>query len=147
MNFNWNNNYLLGIEDIDSQHHSFLNLIKKLNDVFQSVEDPKYVKKLIAEINAYAKYHFISEENFMYSINYPNIEEHRLEHLEILDVLSEKEIALSINNFNEACEEIIAFLLKWFKSHTSLEDKQIATFYFKNKVQIGDHSERNAEKS
>ena len=56
----WESGYELGIEDIDLQHHFFFNLINRLSNELLQAKDVQFRLDLINELNAYAKFHFIS---------------------------------------------------------------------------------------
>ena len=79
----WNQKYDLGVEDIDFQHHFFLNLINRLAKDLLELDNTDYQLSLISELNAYANFHFISEENMMRRANYPELEIHQKHHLDI----------------------------------------------------------------
>ncbi len=53
-------------------HHYFLNLINRLSDGLKMTTNPSRRSSLVAELNAYAHFHFISEENIMAKENYPD---------------------------------------------------------------------------
>ena len=53
----WNQKYELGIEDIDLQHHYFLNLIKKISNLIKHPNFRVFKSRLISELNAYARFH------------------------------------------------------------------------------------------
>jgi hemerythrin len=67
----WNKQYEIGIDDIDVQHHYFANLINPLGKHLLKPGDLDYKKSLVNELNAYARFHFTSEENLMKLEGYP----------------------------------------------------------------------------
>lgn len=125
---NWKFEYNLGIEDIDLQHHFFANLINRLSEEFKSSDNPEYQSALISELNAYARFHFISEENMMFLAGYPRLNEHRKHHLNLLEKLSDKENIFRLNPSQEDAEEVIHFLIDWFMNHTVQEDRLFADY-------------------
>lgn len=133
-NIVWNAIYELGIEDIDYQHHYFLNLINRLTDELQKVEDERYKLTLISELNAYARFHFISEENMMQREGYPRLQEHREHHHDLIDQLSIRQNMLLLKDSEKEANEIIDFLVNWFLNHTNHEDRLFADYlHAKNK--------------
>ena len=127
-NIIWRKEYELGIEDIDFQHHFFVNLINRLKDELLQANNPEYRQALISELNAYARFHFISEENMMRREGYPKLQEHRNSHIELIDQLSAKENLLFLRNSSKEVEGIIDFLANWFLNHTSHEDRLFTDF-------------------
>lgn len=127
--FDWKTEYDLGIEDIDFQHHFFLNLINRLSNELRMTTQPSRRTALIAELNAYARFHFVSEENMMSKAGYPNLGEHRQHHLDLISTLNSKEAMLQLRKSDESAEDIVEFLQNWFINHTVGEDRLFADFY------------------
>ncbi len=122
----WNTAYLIGIDEIDFQHQYFLKLIYRLSSELERTVDPHYRLLLLQELNKYAKFHFLSEENIMFSIGYPELEEHRKLHFELIETLN-----LKSGYYGEgkiASGEVIEFLYDWFVGHTVEVDKKIGVF-------------------
>lgn len=125
----WKTDYDLGIEDIDFQHHYFLNLINRLTAELKSTTARERQAALIAELNAYARFHFISEENMMAKAGYPELEAHRQKHLDLIGQLNSREALLQLENSSLRAEQVIDFLREWFLSHTTGEDRLFVDFY------------------
>lgn len=124
----WHDTYALGVEDIDLQHHYFLNLINRLGTEIAKPENQEYVEALISELNAYARFHFTSEETMMLHSDYPQYEAYRRHHIELIELLSIKEYNLLHPKSTEEAEAIIDFLTEWFVHHTMEEDRAFTTF-------------------
>jgi len=122
----WRSSYELGIEDIDFQHHYFLNLINRLANELERAESLERQNALISELSAYARFHFISEENFMFAAGYREFAEHKNLHFELLDQLSSRTNMLAIHKSEIAGGDIIDFLIDWFLHHTSTIDRVFA---------------------
>ena len=84
---------------------------------------------LIAELNAYARFHFISEENMMAKANYPQLEDHRKHHLDLISKLNSREAMLQLEKSDKSAQHIVDFLVSWFVNHTTGEDRLFADFY------------------
>jgi hemerythrin len=122
----WHSKYELGIEDIDFQHHFFLNLINRLANELRQSDNLERQNALISELSAYARFHFISEENIMFAAGYPDFIEHKNLHFELLDQLSSRTNRLAIQKSDTAGVDIIDFLIDWFLHHTSTIDRVFA---------------------
>ena len=129
----WENKYELGVEDIDLQHHYFLNLINRIAQEIGRSRDDLYLNALVSELNAYAKFHFISEETMMVHADYPRYQEHRRHHLDLIQRLSIEEYNLLNRQSDERVEETLNFLTEWFLEHTNKEDRQFAEFLMHSK--------------
>lgn len=126
--FSWNSKFETGIKRIDFEHEVFLDLINCLKFAIENKIDDEQINGLIMEIEKYAEFHFVSEENFMKRIKYPHLEEHRSIHL---DLLEDFNIAKhKVKNHNE----LIKFLYDWFINHTIAEDGRIKDFIEENDI-------------
>ena len=124
----WKPNYELGIEDIDYQHHFFINLINRLSDELAATDSPEYRTAIVSELSAYARFHFISEENMMSRAGYPEIDAHKRHHRELLDQLSIKQTRLEMRQSEQEQQAILDFLVQWFFEHTTREDRLFADY-------------------
>lgn len=119
----WKPVFNIGVEDIDFQHHYFLNLINRLSHELSEADNPDYRLSLVKELNAYAKFHFLSEENMMWQAGYPDLEAHRRLHLQLIDQLSHRQASLILKPSKRSARAILEFLAEWFLKHTQHEDQ------------------------
>lgn len=124
----WSPGYVLGVEDMDLQHHFFANLINRLAVELHDSDDPDYQTALVSELNAYARFHFLSEENIMRRHNYPALEQHKQHHRELLEQLSNYGGMFMLKRSEHLGDKVISFLSEWFLAHTLREDRQFAEF-------------------
>ena len=66
--------------------------IKKLfslaNEIYNCREDIDEIKKIVKELIKYTKFHFSNEENYMKSINYLGLKDHKRLHEKIIKELA-----------------------------------------------------------
>lgn len=62
----------------------------------------------------------------MDAIGYPDLQSHRLQHYNLIEVLSNKMLGLDMDQYEP--EEIERFLIGWFVNHVTHEDSQIGDF-------------------
>ena len=122
----WKKSYETGIEEIDLQHHYFLTLINKLNQAFGQDHNEIYLHRLLEELIHYAQFHFISEENMMFAIGYPQLKEHSAHHSDLIDRVRMKSNLVELDQIKAT--EVVDFLYEWFVNHTLHEDMLIAEF-------------------
>lgn len=130
----WSASYELGIEDVDLQHRFFFNLINRLALELQQAKDMQYRTDLINELNAYAKFHFISEENMMRKARYPDFLQHKAQHVELIEQLSSKENMLFLTDGAVEAEAVIRFLGEWFLQHTRNVDRKFCQYVLGKKM-------------
>ncbi|MCB1956693.1 MAG: bacteriohemerythrin [Rhodocyclaceae bacterium] len=121
----WSPRFELGIPEVDLQHHYFADLINRLLEELGTA-DTRYQKRLIRELDAYARFHFISEENLMFRAGYPQLDEHARHHFALIDELNVRETRFAHGQI--AATDITDFLIAWFLHHTAREDRSFADF-------------------
>ena len=122
----WKDEYLTDVDEIDLQHKSFVKLINRLNIVHDFNNEKAIAIRILSEIEKYAQYHFISEENIMFLTRYPAIDRQQQAHAALLDEFIHR--VQSYMNDKGTIEDIIIFLEAWFVRHTVEEDKKIGTY-------------------
>lgn len=122
----WKKNYEVGNIEIDSQHKTFLKIIEKLQNAYDNKLNDSLLLGYVIELYKYAAYHFISEENLMLAHHYPNYEEHKKLHDELLKELVDNITTFKIEYID--IEKLIRFSLSWFIKHTTTIDKNIVEY-------------------
>lgn len=131
----WHKSYEIGVEDIDLQHHYFVNLIGRIGEQIADSDNKAYIAALVNELNAYARFHFSSEETMMVHSDYPDYEEHKKHHIDLIQRLSVEQYKLLQEGSASKLEEITDFLMDWFLHHTRKEDKAFADYLHKRNMQ------------
>ncbi len=122
--FEWNTKYEVGNPRIDFEHRIFLDLIAQFAEQAHHGVPIKRLQKTCAEIYKYAAFHFFSEENMLEDAGYRQIDDHRKLHKDLLESLSTFSNSLSVDAYQ--ADELTEFLLRWFTSHTMVEDTKHA---------------------
>lgn len=122
--------YLLGIEPIDSQHRKLLELteevyclLKDENMLFKCAD----IRKILGGIKEYTLQHFRDEEEYMKSVGYQDLEGHRLQHAEFARKVNEFEEhvkRLNIGTQDNMILELLDYLGNWLEKHICEEDKK-----------------------
>ncbi len=122
----WSDAYRIGNARIDAEHQIFLGLIADFQSQRLQSAPQERLNRILQEVLKYAEFHFLSEENLMIDCGYPGLTEHRLHHMHLLSragvKLHEMELGLCTP------EEVEAFLLDWFLTHTRSEDQKIVEY-------------------
>jgi hemerythrin len=77
------------VEEIDRQYKDFLKLINRLNILHGKGDPPVLISRFLRELGAYAAYHFVSEENIMVLLKYPDLSRQEAEHQKLLEAFSQ----------------------------------------------------------
>jgi hemerythrin-like metal-binding protein len=124
--FVWKESFNTGNNNIDSQHRILLEYLNQCLEKSSSSQDDFFTHTLFIELEEYSRIHFKTEENFMKSCNYPNIDEHIKQHNLFNKQLEQLETAL-INGDKHIMATITTFLRDWFIQHILDHDKKIVT--------------------
>ncbi len=72
----WDDAYSLGIKNIDDQHKKLFDIVDKIFSLQESKDVKGNIRTILHELFEYIKVHFKDEEEFMKSINYPDLAYH-----------------------------------------------------------------------
>ncbi len=128
----WNNDYLLGIEAIDTQHKQFVGIINEFYENLTSGLLKENTQNLVEKVYEYTEYHFSEEEKLMSSIQYPGLSEHIKIHESIKNTIRDYKIKIS-NEETVVTMGLTRELREWIKDHILVEDKKYAEYYFQHK--------------
>jgi hemerythrin-like metal-binding protein len=126
----WNPGIVLGIKEIDLEHQTFVIMINQLDD-YQN--QPAMASRIIQALVRYAAFHFQSEENIMFAVNYPALEAHRSSHLDLLDHLNIVLLELRTGE-TQNYQQILEFFKDWYVNHTTKIDMRFAEFLNQQEV-------------
>lgn len=125
--FEFTDDCIIGIEQIDEEHRYLFELLNRThaltsmdyqNDHYQAIKD------IIAELDNYAEQHFANEEAYMEQIRDPELILQRAQHA----FFREKVMMLDLANIDEVEEqwkvldELVTFLARWLYHHILSSD-------------------------
>jgi hemerythrin len=84
----WDDRYMIGIEMIDEQHKKLFDLVNRLYDLDDDNSSKEELRIILYEFSDYMQTHFNEEEEYMKSINYNLLDEHKQLHADIIDNLA-----------------------------------------------------------
>ncbi|MDZ7817249.1 MAG: hemerythrin family protein [Aliarcobacter sp.] len=123
--FPWNDNFKMGIDEIDVQHNKLIELLNNLANILTQEESVE-IESAFSELAQYAQYHFESEEAIWrkYLKDSDLVIAHEKSHKSFLP----KVIAIRAKNDNlqDTIEEIVLFLIRWLAFHIIDEDKRLS---------------------
>ena len=133
----WTPDYLTGIDEIDFQHQYFLKLINRIESKLATIALNHGHSPLLKELVLYARFHFLSEENFMVEAAYPGLDEHLELHQQLIQELN-NELQMLEQDMTEP-GHIVKMLSNWFREHTLVEDQKYATYLQEHAGRSPDH--------
>ncbi|MDH5327594.1 MAG: bacteriohemerythrin [Gammaproteobacteria bacterium] len=118
----WNDEFILEINEVDTQHHWLVDATNKLHDeISKDQPDNGVVGDILAGLVEYAMNHFIMEEEMFQRFSYPETAEHKQEH----DAFNVKAMQL-LDHYEQGqvvAQEALEFLKNWLRHHILEIDK------------------------
>ncbi len=124
----WGDALKIGVSAFDEHHHMLVEIINKLDDsLAEDKEDRRQAVGLILrDLYDYTVMHFRAEEDYMKTIGYPALDDHRQMHSELAERLQKRiDVYLSGKPMEIS---LMAFLRDWLLNHILEEDRKYAEF-------------------
>jgi hemerythrin len=126
----WSNELSVGIEEIDEQHKVLVDLVNKMHEAIHQRHGNEVVQGILADLAEYTRIHFAVEESLMRILNYPDYDNHKEIHEELLESVSD--LLEKVASGKTAIGfELMHFLKTWLTKHIMEEDKQYTGFFLK----------------
>lgn len=123
----WSNDYSVGIEDIDNDHKKLIDLINRFQTAIYYNTGSGFEQKALNELVDYTKYHFAKEEDLLEKHGYPQFDEHKQEHVEMIKRV-ENYIVEHRDEGHQSLARISKYLRNWLIKHINGTDKQYSEF-------------------
>lgn len=127
--FEWRDEYNIGVEVIDREHRRLFQIINKLFHFKEQEKDRQWIcQEGIKYFKGHAVQHFADEEAYMESIGYEGLEHHRRIHQNFREsILPALEQELERTDYApEAVDHFLGVCSGWLIGHTTIEDQAIA---------------------
>ena len=124
--FQWTTDLKVDGGHIDDDHRELFNIANRVSALDPENLDLAVLRSTVKDLYTYIEYHFSREEDFMRSIDYPQIDIHHQIHQDIL-----KEMNVHLTESRDETELVRvfkSFLQRWILDHIMEEDLQIARF-------------------
>jgi hemerythrin len=130
---NWSDQYSVGVQAIDTQHHGLVDVLNDLHTAMMRGQAANVTGPLLSKLVKYTVDHFSAEEAMMQSTKFPGLAEHRVKHRELTKQVEEfagrferGEATLSV--------QLLNFLRDWLTTHILKEDKEYGPWLNKHGV-------------
>jgi hemerythrin-like metal-binding protein/PAS domain S-box-containing protein len=129
----WNDQLLVGIDSVDSQHQQLVRLINRLDEVVALGEDHQTLLDTIKQLVDYTVYHFQHEEALMKNANFnpEMLARHQLQHQEFVEKMLRVQSDATLDA-SVVSKDLLDFLVDWLCHHTLKTDKLMAISLNKN---------------
>lgn len=122
----WNKSLSVGVEEIDRQHKSFIDLLNELFLVFYATDrNNSQIISIFEQAFNYAKFHFATEERYFYEFNYDGAVEHIKSHRDFGVRLQEMHDQFEREKIDPTID-LMDFFEDWLVNHLNYMDKKYA---------------------
>ena len=124
--FEWDESFLIGIEELDHEHKVLIEDINRLHEELARQDQESEVRKCLGDIYVRMQAHFALEEHVMKEHDYPFFDEHKLEHDKLLDNYTE--YMFQFMNATDGFSDIPIedTLKRWVVNHIVTSDKKMS---------------------
>jgi hemerythrin len=140
----WREEYNVGVQEIDSQHKLFFDIIRKIFDLHiqgighADADELVQLNPLLDELLECAEFHFQTEEQLMARHGYSMMHTQAKEHEIIMSELNRQVKAIRSSHGSTA--KLVYFLVQWFikhtvYSHSDIKPVRVFRFNLKGAVQ------------
>ncbi|MBT3059235.1 MAG: hemerythrin domain-containing protein [Candidatus Thiodiazotropha sp.] len=119
---NFEQRYLLGVDDMDNTHRAFVALVNRLGEAGRQ----EFIT-LFADLVTHTREHFAQEDRWMETSDFPAIREHTDEHQRILGELDRFAQRVASGSILIARSYITQQLPLWFDLHAKTMDSALAS--------------------
>lgn len=124
----WNDALCVGVEEVDNQHKTLIDIINLLYDAICENKDYLAVELILDELLKYTKHHFSAEENHFNKLQFHNTEEHIKERQSFIKKIVELQTDFK-NNKDIDIEKLFEFLKNWLINHIMQEDQKYGRYF------------------
>jgi hemerythrin-like metal-binding protein len=124
--FEWDDSFLIGIEELDHEHKVLIDDINRLHGELARQHEKAEIEKCLGDICARMQAHFALEEHVMQAHGYRFFAEHKREHDELLDSYTECMMEYLNDTGNASCASIEEKLKQWVVHHIVTSDRKMS---------------------
>jgi hemerythrin len=124
----WKSEYNINNFKIDREHQELFSIAREALNISKLKKDAEQIdklKKTITKLFDYVATHFLNEQKYMESISYPEAEEHKILHKNMINMLTNLVSKLNSMELEQIQQALFDFIEEYFIRHIILEDKKI----------------------
>jgi hemerythrin-like metal-binding protein len=119
----WQDEYSVGVKEIDDQHQHLLSIINTLIIDQQEKYDVNKLSEVVASMIHHSYVHFATEERYLVQADFPDFKQHVLEHISF--IMKTLELSLNVKDgAPDSRQELLKYIKSWYSSHVLGLDRQ-----------------------
>ncbi|MDH5516308.1 MAG: bacteriohemerythrin [Gammaproteobacteria bacterium] len=135
----WQDSMSTGIQLVDEDHQILINLINELQTATQFKVEQKKIDEIMQRLISYTKYHFDREETLMRNNHYPDYENHKKLHQEMIAKINDCTSKYHSDQ-DHTIYDALDFLKTWLINHIKGSDREYIP-YIKN-IELSGHDHK-----
>jgi hemerythrin-like metal-binding protein len=120
--YEWSESMSVGVALLDSDHKALVKLINQLHNALEDKEESSRLDQIFQNLIAYIELHFEREEQVMEACNYPEISEHKEEHLSFTQNMYYMRDRYFSGEAAGVGRELLIYLKDWLNHHILIQD-------------------------
>jgi len=124
----WSDTLSVGIEEIDVQHKVLVGLVNEMHDAIRDHHGSDVVREILGRLAEYTRIHFAVEESLMRILGYPEYEDHKGEHEELIHSVVDLQGKVDSGQASIGFE-LMHFLKVWLTKHIMESDQKYAEHF------------------
>ena len=124
--FEWDESFLIGIEELDHEHKVLIDDINRLHQELAGHDQKSEIEKCLGDIFARMQAHFALEEHVMKVHEYEFFDEHKREHDDLLDSYTEYMLQFLNDTVVSTSTSVEGPLKHWVMNHIITSDKKMS---------------------
>ena len=123
----WGDILSVGVDEIDEDHRKLIHTFNILNHAIEEGESPDYLAAILEELINCTVWHFSHEERLMLRYDYPETEEHKAVHQQLIERAKklQQDVLQSENHIED---KDIEFLERWLTEHILTDDLKLGSY-------------------
>jgi len=126
-NFEWKNDYRVGIAEIDDQHKVLVGFLNESYEAMRAGKGKDTLDSVLKNLVQYTKIHFATEEKLMKMHKFPDYEVHKQKHEKMTARVMELKHQFDSGQISSPIQ-ITNFLKDWLSKHIMGTDKAYGPF-------------------
>jgi len=123
----WSHILSVEVDEIDEDHRKLVNIFNILNHAVTEGESPDYLASVLEELINCTVWHFSHEERLMLKYDYEGMEEHKVEHQELIKTAKELQQEI-LQSDKPVADKDIELLERWLTEHILTYDMRLGAY-------------------
>lgn len=125
----WGEILSVGVDEIDDDHRKLVDTFNVLSHAVTEGESADYVTKVLEELINCTVWHFSHEERLMLKYGYPELDDHRDQHRELISSARNLQREV-LQGDTSITEQHIEFLERWLTEHIFTADMRLGGYLY-----------------